>query len=399
MVTMSEGAQPLAQRRASRRRLGRAEPATAHRPVAGTLLDDLVLSNLPGRGGPPRPADLERRPRIGVVLGAGGVLGNAYLCGALAALWEVTGFEPRTATALVGTSAGSVHAAFFGAGMPALFGLWRMRGGRLPDENLRTADGEEADPGEVSDIRDIFIPARHLPRIGPASTSLAVRSLLRPWAYRPEVTASAWLPEGMLTNDAVGRIIRRVVPSGWVPHPRTWIVAVNLRTGQRTVFGRPGAPRSHLDRAVRASCAIPAFYRPVHIGRDRYVDGGMHSPSNADLLNGLDLDLALVISPMSSLEGYAAAGMVDRYLYPLRRFAGRRLTEELALLTAQGTPTLVIQPAGRDLAVFTRNLMDPRPRHLVSETALETTREQLATPEMAAAVGLLRHAAAGIRTA
>src|SRR3712207_7300437 len=47
---------------------------------------------------------------------------------AVAALWEATGFEPRTASVLVGTSAGSVHAALYGAGIPAVFGLWRTRG-------------------------------------------------------------------------------------------------------------------------------------------------------------------------------------------------------------------------------------------------------------------------------
>ncbi len=391
MVAMSEGVEPLPVRPVRRSRSARRpRPVDQSRPLAGTPLDDLVLANLPDRLPPPRPGYIDRRPRVGVVLGAGGVQGNAYLCGAVAALWEVTGFEPRSASVVVGTSAGSVHAGLYGAGVPALFGLWRLRGGCLPDE--------DEDPGEVTDVRDIFIPARRLPRIGPASAALLARAAVRPWAFRPEVMASALLPEGMLTNDAVGRMIRRFVPSGWVAHPQTWVVALNLRTGARTVFGRPGAPRAHLDRAVRASCAIPAFYRPVHIGRDRYIDGGMHSPSNADLLSGLDLDLAVVVSPMSSLEGHAAAGLVDRYLYPLRRFASRRLTGELALLTDEGIPTLVIQPNAHDLTAFTRNLMDPRPRQAVTETALETTRAWLETADAARAVGLLRHAAAAAST-
>jgi NTE family protein len=395
----SEVLEPLPSRR-RRLRPGSGAAAAHDRPLAGTPLDDLVLANLPGRGPSPSPSDWERRPRVGVVLGAGGVQGNAYLCGAMAALWEATGFEPRTAAVLVGTSAGSVHAALYGGGMPALFGLWRTRGGLMPGNGGHDDEREDdgVDYGESFDIREIFLPARHLPKIGPASLGLTVRALTRPWAYRPEVTASALLPEGMLTTDAVGRIIRRVVPVGWAPHPRTWIVALNLRTGERTVFGRPGAPRAHLDRAVRASCAIPAFYRPVRIGRDPYVDGGMHSPSNADLVRGLDLDLVVVLSPMSALEGHAATGFVDRYLYPLRRMASRHLAGELALLHAEGVPTLVLQPASRDLSVFTRNLMDPRPRRQVAETALETTRELLTTPDATAAVRLLRRAGAA-RTA
>lgn len=365
------------------------------------LADDLteaVLGRLPDRHVIPHPDLFERRPRIGVVLGAGGVQGNAYLSGVMAALHAVTGFEPRTATALVGTSAGSVHAALYGAGMPALFGLWRTRGGRLPaDYTSAPVDAEDdedyLDPGEAATLREIFTPARALPKIGPASKSLAARALITPWRYRPEIVLSAWLPEGVLTNDAIGRALRAIVPSGWVHHPRTWIAAVNLRTGQREVFGRPGAQRAHLDRAVRASCAIPGLYRPVRIGRERYVDGGIHSPSNADLLTGMDLDLVVVVNPMSSLEGHAASGFVDRYIYPLRRLAGRRLDSELRALREDDTPTFVISPSARDLAVFSRNLMDPRPRRAVAERAVETTLDLLGNRANHPALDLLRLAA------
>jgi NTE family protein len=361
-------------------------------------LTELVLKGLPQRHVIPHPDIYERRPRIGVVFGAGGVLGNAYLSGVMAAIHGLTGFEPRTATALVGTSAGAVHAALYGAGKPALFGLWRTRGGLLPEDftyrPTDVADEEDyVDAGEAATLREIFAPARALPKIGPASKSLALKAALRPWAYRPEVALSAWLPEGVLTNDAIGRALRGIVRSGWVHHPRTWITAVNLRTGQREVFGRPGTQRAHLDRAVRASTAIPGLYRPVRIGRDRFVDGGIHSPSNADLLAGMDLDLVVVINPMSSLEGHAASGFVDRYLYPLRRMAGRRLDAELRQLHEDGTPVLVLQPVARDLAVFSRNLMDPRPRRQVAERAVETTLDLLSQRPHGASLDLLRLAA------
>jgi NTE family protein len=368
-------------------------------------LGDRVLAELPDRATAPSPADLDRRPRIGMVFGAGGVQGNAYLAGAVAALHEVTGFEPRGSSVLVGTSAGSVHAAMYGAGIPALFPLWRNRGGRIPDDlfvDAYTADSalgapaEEPwiDTGEEQTLREIFTPARALPRLGPAAPMLAMRSLARPWSARPEVLLTSLLPEGILTNTVIGHAIRRMVPSGWVPHPRTWITTVNLRTGNRVVFGQPGAPRAHLDRAVRASCAIPGVYRPVRVGRDRYVDGGMHSPTNADLVAGLDLDLVIVISPMSSLEGMAATGVVDRYLSRLRHFAGRRLGREVAAIEEHDVPTLIIQPTARDLQEFSRNLMDARPRQRIAERALETTADTLEREESAAAVRTLRLAVA-----
>ena len=56
-------------------------------------------------------------PRVGLVLGAGGVAGGAFHAGVLAALHEATGWDPRHAGVLVGTSAGSIAAASLRAGL------------------------------------------------------------------------------------------------------------------------------------------------------------------------------------------------------------------------------------------------------------------------------------------
>jgi hypothetical protein len=45
-------------------------------------------------------------PRVGLVLGAGGVLGGAWLVGALHAIVSETGWDPGSADYIVGTSAG-----------------------------------------------------------------------------------------------------------------------------------------------------------------------------------------------------------------------------------------------------------------------------------------------------
>jgi len=48
--------------------------------------------------------------KIGLVMGAGGVVGTAWLMGGLEALAEVTGWDPMEADHVVGTSAGSLVA-------------------------------------------------------------------------------------------------------------------------------------------------------------------------------------------------------------------------------------------------------------------------------------------------
>ena len=51
--------------------------------------------------------------RWGLVLGGGGVLGAAWMVGALGALQRVQGLDPRDADLVVGTSAGSVMPAWW----------------------------------------------------------------------------------------------------------------------------------------------------------------------------------------------------------------------------------------------------------------------------------------------
>src|SRR6516162_6115815 len=60
-----------------------------------------------------------RSTSIGLVLGAGGVVGQAYQAGVLAALERETSWDPHRAAVIVGTSAGSVTGAALRAGVPA----------------------------------------------------------------------------------------------------------------------------------------------------------------------------------------------------------------------------------------------------------------------------------------
>ncbi|MGH9121934.1 MAG: patatin-like phospholipase family protein, partial [Acidimicrobiales bacterium] len=56
--------------------------------------------------------------RVALVLGSGGLVGNAYHAGALAALSD-SGWDPREADLIVGTSIGAVTAAMLRAGISA----------------------------------------------------------------------------------------------------------------------------------------------------------------------------------------------------------------------------------------------------------------------------------------
>src|SRR4051812_39246681 len=57
--------------------------------------------------------------RIGLVLGAGGLAGQAFQGGVLSTLSEELGWDPRSAGVIVGTSAGSFSGALLRLGVPA----------------------------------------------------------------------------------------------------------------------------------------------------------------------------------------------------------------------------------------------------------------------------------------
>jgi NTE family protein len=126
--------------------------------------------------------------------------------------------------------------------------------------------------------------------------------------------------------------------------------------------------------AVAASCAIPGFFEPVTIDGVRYVDGGTHSPTNADLVTGLGLDLVVVSSPMS-IAGAQLRLAPDQ---PMRRVARLTLGQEVARVRRAGTPVLVFQPTRDEVAAMGMNAMDPARRGPVTRNARESAARRLA---------------------
>lgn len=312
--------------------------------------------------------------KVGLVLGAGGVMGGAWLTGGLAALAEETGWDPAGADVIVGTSAGSMIGALVAAGVPPWFMVAHSAGETF--EGLVGRDGKPVETASRSAGAE-FKLHRALPAIGPGSLALIARTLGAPMRHTPAAFLAGWAPPGPISTDSLRDVVRRVVPAGWADHDNLWIVACDYRTGKRTVFGRADAPQADLADAVAASCAIPGFYRPVEIGGRRYVDGGVRSPSNLDLLCPEGLDLAICLNPTSTRATTRSLNPAERVAQAIRTASGRRLGSEAKKLRAAGTEVALIQPTLGDLAVMGRNLMATKRRHEVIETARRTVAEQI----------------------
>jgi NTE family protein len=312
--------------------------------------------------------------RVGLVLGAGGVLGGAWLTGGLQAIAAQTRWDPTSADYIVGTSAGSMIGSLVAAGVPPWF-MVAHSGGESFD-GLVGPDGRAAKDADRS-AGASFKLHRGMPRIGPGSLRMAFGALARPLQHTPGQLVAGLLPGGVISTESLKDTVRRAVPGSWVDHPNFWPVATDYESGRRVPFGREGAPPAELPDAVAASCAIPGFFRPVEIAGRRYVDGGICSPSSLDLLANRELDLVICLNPMSSLAQRVLRNPLDRIGEALRNDSGRRLGHEAKKVRESGTEVVLIQPTDEDLALIGRNPMSGKRRHAVIELAMRTVAEQL----------------------
>ena len=312
--------------------------------------------------------------RVGLVLGAGGVLGGAWLTGALHAIASETGWDPGSSDYIVGTSAGAMVGALLACGVPP----WYMVAHSAGEHVARMRDAR----GEAASNADRSAGARYqihwgLPALGPGSWRLAVSSLARPYKHSPAALVAGWLPLGPVSTEPLKDTVRRACGESWAPHPNYWAMAVDYQTGKRVAFGRAGAPAAELADAVAASCAIPGFFRAVQIGGRRYVDGGLNSVSNLDVLEDEDLDLVIALNPMSSLHAGAPRTLGERLAFTIRQPSGRRLGREAKRLQSAGVEVILIQPTVHDLDVMGTNLMSRTRRHEVIETAVRSVTAHL----------------------
>ena len=264
--------------------------------------------------------------------------GASWMMGALRGLAAGTGWDPGAADLLVGTSAGAVVGVLTMAGVRPWDAL-------APDgEDLLRALLEAA----------TFHPEPTLRSLWPGSPTLVRRALRAGPAHAMKVVAGA-LPEGFVSTEPIVRLVRGRAPVGWPVEGRLWVVATDYTTGERVVFGHPRAPYAELAAAVAASCAIPGFYRPARIGGRRYVDGGVQTGANLDLVAGEPLDLVICLNPLSSRPG-AALGVY----WPVRALLHQQLVPQMRAVERAGTRLVVLEPDGRSIDLIGLNPMSRR---------------------------------------
>ena len=296
--------------------------------------------------------------KVGLVLGGGGVVGQAYHAGVLSALEHDVGWDPREADVIVGTSAGAIVGTLLRGGVaPSDLAAWTVKAPlAMQSDMLVQLFGEEMPHLAPMGLRHVLRPL-HLP-----SQAMVRRALLRPWKFRPSAALLTLLAPG--TIDVVEHLapLREIEITGW-PERDLWIPAVRRADGRRVVFGRPGSPAAPLHLAVAATSAVPGYFAPVHIDGRAYVDGGAHSSTNAAVLAGRGLDLVVVVSPMTGPSPPTGVNGL------IRRHAARRLGREVRALRGAGLDVVVFEPGAGEVAAMGRDLLSHDPVNEVVQTA------------------------------
>ena len=319
--------------------------------------------------------------RVGLVLGGGGVVGQAYHSGVLAVLQHDFGFDARAADVIVGTSAGSITGTLLRLGVSAEdLAAWTVKAPLSGDDDVLRQMAATTVP-ELAPFRPWHLVRRPLRLPG---RHMVARALTRPLQFRPLAAGMALMAPGR--HDILEQLaaLRELERPEW-PQPDLWICAVRRRDGGRVVFGRPGTPPVPIHLAVGASCAVPGYFAPVHIDGHSYVDGGVHSPTNAAVLRGQHLDVAIVVAPMSGSAGWRP-GVFES----VRRYSDRLLRREVRALEAEGVRTVVFTPGEDEQQAMGNDMMSRVGLDGVIQQSFLAAGAYAATEEVAA---LLRAAA------
>ena len=294
------------------------------------------------------------------MLGAGGVAGQAYHLAVLASLRDAWGWDARDAAIVVGTSVGSLVGALIRAGASTDELIVEASGGPLegPDGVLVDA-GHAPDPPEATSLlgrphvtlRELTARIRREPRVPPRT---ALGSLL---------------PRGRCEAQRHADWVDEVVGARWPSDP-LWVCATELPTLERVVWGRDGRSGPSIGTAVAASCAVPALLEPIAFDGHEYVDGGLYSTTNADVLAGRALDLVIVSAPMSVDGSSGGSASLDRLGRELLR---RSVQREVAALRDEGTRIVTLQPRVEELAPLRASTLG----RAAAGRAIEELREHL----------------------
>lgn len=298
----------------------------------------------------------------GLVIGCGGVAGAAWSIATLSRLEQELNWKAADADILIGTSSGAMLASLLSAGVST----HRMMKSQEINTDLAACiwDHNKHTGGAMPPIPKAKLSAPKLLWRGLQGKVSAITAV------------SGIVPSGSADMQPFVNLLDEVIPAGtWTKHPATWLVAVDGNTGQRVALGSNKSEHIPMNKAACASYAIPGWCPPVHHEGKTYLDGGIASPTSADFLINEDVDEVIVMAPMASSELDNPRSALNSFERRARKIMTKIVDSEIDQLKQAGKKVIRLEPGPKDLEAIGFNMMDPKRRERVFQTALKTAPE------------------------
>jgi NTE family protein len=264
-----------------------------------------------------------------LVLGGGGVVGIAWETGVIVGLRD-GGVDVTNADLVVGTSAGSTVGA-------------QVAAGRDLDDLLAAQLGPS--DGRMEALAADIDFAAAFEFFGWLGTQTE-----RGVALLSEIGRRSLAARTPTAEARFEMVAARLGLSEWPERPLR-VTAVDCETGEFVWWDKSGS--ASLVEAVASSSAVPVMFPPVEIAGRKYYDGGLRSPTCADLAAGCRR--VLIIGPIPPSDDPAGRGVAAS------------LAAETAAIEGAGGRALSIHPDAAALEAFGPNLMDPARRNPAAE--------------------------------
>jgi len=280
-----------------------------------------------------------RKPKakVALVLAGGAVTGGAFKVGGLKALDDLLVNRKTTDfDVYVGLSAGAFLAAPLAAGISPAEMIRSLEGASdkfftFPATDFYNPNLREFIGKPIRYLVDLatFVPGSILDLVA-ATPKLAeelraplsdyvqcptlrhLRKLFEPIAHAMLATREFpfpldYVPSGIFDNSTLEGYLRENIERNQLSNDfkllyrlrrrELFIVAMNLDTAERVVFGHNENSAATISQAVQASTALPGFYKPARIHGVDYVDGGVRRTANIDVAIEHGAQLVLCYNP------------------------------------------------------------------------------------------------------
>jgi NTE family protein len=324
-----------------------------------------------------------QRSKTALVLAGGGVAGAAYEIGALCAIDQLLDqLSVNEFDVYVGTSAGGLITACLANNISPrtllsvldspILGIDQLEPHHLFSLNpAHLLERTRRLPGALGDV---------IGRMLSEGGSFSLIDIVE--------TLAEGLPTGIYDTDMLERYLSSALSLPGrsnrfadLPH-QLRIIATELDSGDRAVFGQSPLHEVPISLAVCASASIPLFYRPVRIGTHDYIDGGIRGTASLDVAIEAGAELIVCVNPLVPFDnrnhrpgrGIRDEGVqrIGNQVFRTFIHAGLHYHMKQVRRRHPEVDIILIEPTRNDSVMFNDNTMRYRTRMTIARHGYES---------------------------